>query len=383
MGVIFFEGFETVGTETGNSNRSTVLPRVKLRWTLFEGASGGSDGRGYLADDFETTGFCWRTADSGGSTCKIRHIFPQAIQDIISIPGEQAGQTPKIHIVGFRLHVRSSSQTKEIFFLGYKNNSGNDTFTISAHLNLQVVNSTDLVLRRGSTTLATATNALTAGQWHYIEIKFRISDTFGTQTTDGMGIVNVDGVQVINFTGDTDPDLFNNTSSRDYIGFQFDFTNGSDSSSTDFWAVDDIYALFPEGESSPYDDFLGSSRVVRHALDGDGTPLQWTPSSAVDHYTLVDENGASASDYIETDVDGNRDDFNTQNFSGTGTIFAIKVEAEAINTTGGTPKLLVRTDNASSAYVITDTVNYAVFNHYEDVAGFDSLQCGVEFDSGF
>lgn len=380
MGVLFFEGFETVGTETGNANRSTVLPRAKLRWTGFEGASPGSDARGYLAADFESTGFCWRSADSGGTTFHAWHTFPQAIQDIISVPGEQSGQTPKTHILGGRVHIRSTSATQQILQLQYKSNTGNDSF--GGHLNLNVVNSTDLQLRRGSTVLATATAALTAGQWHYIEIKFLISDTAGAQTTNGLAIVHVDGVEVINFTGDTDGDLWTNTTSRDYVGFRWDFTGGSDSSSTDFWALDDCYALFPEGESAPYDDFLGPCRVVRFALDGDGSPLDWTPSTVGDHYVLVDENGANASDYVESDTDGQIDDYTMANFGGGGTVFAVKAEAEAVNTSGGTPSLKVRIDSNSTAYVVSDTVNYAVFTHYEDVAGFDSSQAGIEFDSG-
>ena len=383
MGIIFFEGFETIGTEIGNANRSTVVPRLNQRYPAAQGVSSGDDPRGYLQDDSEAEGFCWRTADSGGNACKIRFIYPQSVQDIISMQGEQSGQTPKIHIVGFRLHVRSVSQTMTLWSHAYKSNSGVDTFSHINVLNLHIVNSTDLLLRRGGTTLATATAALTPGQWHYIELKFRISDTGGAQTTDGLGIVNVDGTEVINFTGDTDADLFTNSTSRDYVGFSFEFSLGSSSDASDYWALDDLYALFPEGESAPYDDFLGPVRVIRFSLDGDNSPLEWTPSTGSDHFSLVDENGADATDYVESDTDAQVDTFTLTDFGGGGTIYALKAEVEAINTVGGTPNLILGIDGTTITNVVDDTVNYDVFPVYKDAAGFDSSEVSIQFDNGF
>ena len=380
MGVLFFEGFETIGTETGNANRATTQPRAKKRWTKWEQISPGSLGGGYLVDGADQ-GYAWRVPDgSSGDIARMQYIFPQEVIDEISVPGEQSGQTPNIHIIGFRVHTRSVAATLQVVNIGYLSNAGFASF--SGTLNLNIVDSTDIELRRGGTVLATAAGCLTAGDWSYIEWKFRISDTGGAQTTNGMSQVRVNGTEVINFTGDTDPDLFDNTTSRDYIGFNFALSGGSSTDPTNWWGLDDIYALFPDG-SPPYDDFLGPVQVVSYPIDGDSTPLDWTPSTGTDHYTLLDENGAVTSDYVESDTDGQQDQYTITNFEGIGTVFALKIEAEAINTVGGTPELTVAAGDAGTTYTVDDTVNTEVFTHYRDLAGFDSVEASIEFGSGF
>lgn len=381
MGVLFFEGFETIGTETGNANRTITQPRAKKRWTLWEQISPGSLGGGYLIDG-SNGGYAWRVPDgASGDIARMRYVFPEEVIAIISVAGEQSGQTPKEHIIGFRVHPPSSARTEQIVILGYRSNGGSTSF--SGHLNLNIVDSTDIQLRRGSTVLATAVACLTPGDWGYVEWKFKISDTGGAQTANGYGIVNVNGVEVINFTGDTDPDLFDNTTSRDYIGFQFAMDGGSPTDPTNWWGLDDIYALYPVGESAPYNDFLGPVQVISYPIDADGSPLQWTPSTGTEHFSLIDENGANAADYVQSDTDGQVDTFSISNFTGAGTIFALKIEAEVINTVGGTPTITIEAGDVGVPVTVDDTVNYTVIPHYLDLAGFDDVEASITFNSGF
>lgn len=382
MGVIFFEGFETVGTETGQSGRGDVVPRVIMRWDEAEGSSPGSDPRGVLQDDFQSEGFCWRNADTDGGTANFQVVFPEDILTLIAVPFETQSNE---HIIGFRIHTRNlaDAATQLILRTGHRTAGGLDTF--SSQLGMRLAGTTTGIsiemIRGASTLLDTAVDALDKEEWHYIEMKFLLSDTAGAHNEDGYVIVNVDGVEVLNFTGDTDADSASSGQGLDYVGFRFGFSGGS-ATGDDYWGLDDVYALFPDG-GAPYNDFLGPVRVVRFALDGDATPLEWTPSTAADHYTLVGENGADDSDYIESDTDAQIDDFSIEDFAGAGTIYAVKAEAEAINTVGGTPQINVRIDDVATNYIVDDTVDYHVFSHYADAAGFDSSQVGVQFDNGF
>lgn len=385
MGVIFFEGFETVGTATGQSGRATVVPNVHKRWTIAQGSSPGSDPRGVLQSDFQFEGFAWRTADTGGSTTSFRVVFPDDILALIAVPFESA-EEPNEHIIGFRIHTRNLADAASMLLLrtGYRTSSLVDTF--SSQIGLRLVGTATGIsidaIRGASTLLATAVDALDKQEWHYIEVKFLLRDTagVGAPAEDGYVIVNVDGVEVLNFVGDTDADSANAGVGLDYVGFQLSANSGS-ATGDDYWAFDDIYALFPDG-GAPYNDFLGPVRVLRFTLDGDDTS-EWTPSVEGSHFDLVDENGAVASDYIESDTDGQSDTFTVENFAGGGTIYAVKAEAEAINTVGGTPQLNVNIDVLFTTYIVDDTVDYQVFTHYADAAGFDDSEVGVQFDNGF
>ena len=385
MGVIFFEGFETVGTETGQAGRTAVCPRLKQRWTEAEGSSPGSDPRGVLQSDFQSEGFCWRTSDTGGSTANFQVVFPDEVLALIAVPFEDEDAEPMEQIIGFRIHTRNLTDGASILILrtGYRTNSLVDTFSSGIGLRL-VGTATGItleIIRGASTELAEAIDALNKEEWHYIEMKFLLRDTggVGEPAEDGYVIVNVDGVEVINFVGDTDADSANAGQGLDYVGFRFGFSGGS-ATGDDYWALDDVYAMSPD--AAPYNDFLGQVRVVRFELEADST-AEWTPSVEGNHYELVDENGADDSDYIESDTTGQSDTYTIENFGGGGTVYALKAEAEAINTVGGTPILNVSIDGTFTAYTVDDTVDYQVFTHYVDIDGFDDSEVGVQFDSGF
>lgn len=383
MGVLFFEGFETVGTETGSVNATTTRPRVLQRWDKFQGPSPNDGGAGFLIPDANSEGYAWGAPGqtSFDHTMTFAHYWSPEIRDVIAVPHDTLGQNPKFHIIGFRLHIPITARDVDIFsVIGL---TGSSTFQNTGPV-LRIIGSTDLQIFDNPHVLAEADGVFTPGQWHYIEYEFRLGDTSGSNATDGSVRVNVDGIEVIPLTAvDTDSELITGPASRDYAGFQFSW-NGGSSTTDDFWALDDIYALFMEGESAPYDDFLGPVRVISYPLDGDASPIEWTPSTPGDHYSLINENGADDAGYVESDTDGQTDKFTISDFTGQGTIYALKIEAEAINTVGGTPSLTISDGVGDDTEVtVDDTDDYTVFSHITDLAGFDDVEASITFNSGF
>lgn len=90
------------------------------------------------------------------------------------------------------------------------------------------------------------------------------------------------------------------------------------------------------------------------------------------NWDMVDENGADATNYVETDQQGKRDRYNITDLTESGSIWCLKIEAEAINITGGEPSLTIELKSgattSSTEVIVDDLVNYAVFQvlHEQD-----------------
>lgn len=154
----------------------------------------------------------------------------------------------------------------------------------------------------------------------------------------------------------------------------------------DFVGYDDIYVT---DDKSTQAGFLGPSVVVSLPPTAD-TNQDWTTSSGVDHYALVDENGADSADYVEAASNGLIDRFSHEDSIGDGEIYAVKIEAEAINTTSGTPTIEVSMGSSgqiSDTFTVDDTVNYNVFQFTSTTkpgggswtfSDLDALESGIE-----
>src|SRR5262245_57123332 len=148
-----------------------------------------------------------------------------------------------------------------------------DGSTLS-HLTVSFDAAGHLTLLRGThtgTLIATSNQIWTdLSGWHFIEMKATVADA------GCICIVKVDGVEWINFTGDT--------------------RNAGTSTSPDtvFWQgatnaaiqIDDLYVFDATGPA-PYNDFFGDCQVRRLFPNGEGAQLAWTPSTGTTHNTLV------------------------------------------------------------------------------------------------
>lgn len=157
----------------------------------------------------------------------------------------------------------------------------------------------------GSSVLGTSLTGMTLGNWHYIE--WYIKRDSGAS---GRSVVKLDGVVVLDFTGDT----------YDNPGAVY-FILGSASPGLNTFQTgvgyryDDVYILEPDGVGA--NSFLGVSYVPLLRPNGNGASSQWVGSDAnsTDNYLLVDEVARNDLDYVEAFADADRDVYEHETYS--------------------------------------------------------------------
>jgi hypothetical protein len=177
----------------------------------------------------------------------------------------------------------------------------------------------------GDVTLVTGTHALSINTTYLIEIRIKIGDA-------GVGRVEVkiDGVQDIDFTGDTKPGA----------DTQFNRVRLGSTGDTDTYC----YAYF---DNFIVDDagWIGDTKIQAILPTGAGATTGWTPSAG-NNYACVDEVPPSDADYVSINAIDTTDTYAAGDLSGTiGTIKCVQVQSRT--RTDGTPtpenlKLVVR-----------------------------------------
>jgi hypothetical protein len=179
----------------------------------------------------------------------------------------------------------------------------------------------EIVAKVGASTVATsAVGQLVAGTWKHIEVKVVVADVAGRI------IVKVNGVLVIDYTGDTR----NGQADADVYSVAI-FRSGGVS---DFY-VDDVFLL--NGAGTVNNDMLGDCVVNTIYPDGNGNYSQGAGSdgNSVDNYLLVDEpNAPNTSDYVSLVATGDKDSYTFGNVAA-GTIFGIAQRASAAKSDAG------------------------------------------------
>lgn len=180
------------------------------------------------------------------------------------------------------------------------------------------------VTRAGSAlTSGTSTNAITTGVFYYVEWKVTIADSIGV----GSCVVKVNGATWITVATGQDTKATANASANQIT------LNGSTSTNTA--TFDDFYICDLSG-SAPQNDFLGDCRIDCQFPNADGSNSTWTPSTGTTHYTLVDEATPNTTDYVESNVIGNKDTWAFQDLSSiTGTIYGVQINTAALKDDAG------------------------------------------------
>ena len=178
-------------------------------------------------------------------------------------------------------------------------------------INLRPTVTGELAIYLGSTLLKTTSGlGLTINNWYWIELKVLCAASVGTYE------VRVGGLNVLSDTGVT-----TKAGTHNYHNSVM-FYNYYSGPVMDF---DDIYIL--DGSGSVNNDFLGNMKVVAIVPNADVSGAkEFTPSSAVDHYTLVDENPITDdTDYVEDGTTGHRDLWEYGSVSSLGAIAGLQI----------------------------------------------------------
>jgi len=374
MALLFFEGFETVGTETGLAYQGTTRPRIDMRWYSTYASPTPATQSFFLIDDRHSEGYAIQMGQAAGSTGNyLQWEVPSAYRS--------TGTAAAEFVVGMWVHVPSTSRTFS-FLTAYSQSGG----APDDHILFRVVNSQDIDCRFGYgayISLGSASSVFTAGSWHHVEVKFKIGNSpygYIQAKVDGATVFTSASIDTQDFWGDVR---------------WFRLLNTTNSTGNDYVAYDDIYILVTSG-STPTDYLGPNARVYSMPPDGDSTPLQWTPSSGTVHYALIDENGADSADYVETSTNGYEEMFTLGSPADTGTVHGVKIEAEAIDTSAGANNMDVRITSGSTTqetnWNVTSTTAYDVFVHYEGdtdpdtssawtTSGINALKAGVQFNT--
>ncbi len=180
------------------------------------------------------------------------------------------------------------------------------------HIILRLNTSGELsVLRSPSTVLGTGSAALTSGTYYFIELKVVISDTVGTVD------VSVNGASVLSLTSqDT-----RNGGNASWTGFRLCDNNALGQITLgDF---DDLYVADNSGSSN--NDLLGPIRIATILPDGAGASSDFTPSTGVDNYAMVDEPSTDGdSTYVSSSTPGDHDTYTFAAVGLTGTVKGVQ-----------------------------------------------------------
>jgi hypothetical protein len=172
-----------------------------------------------------------------------------------------------------------------------------------------------IIVKRGSTTLATSSSTIAVDTWMYIELKTAIHDSAGTY------LVRVDEATFGGLSATGQDTRNGGTGQWDAVSLR----SASGSVDNDF---DDYYVCDAAGANN--NDFLGDSKVQTLLPQTDavaaGTNASFTPSTGSDHGALVDEASPNGdTDYNSSSTVGHIDTYNYPSLSLTGTIRGVQV----------------------------------------------------------
>lgn len=265
---------------------------------------------------------------------------------------------------GFKL---GTSPAAGNILIGYEGGVANFYVSISVGRYLEVKDA-------AGTIQATSATPLSVGIWYYIEGKAIIGNTGSVE-------VKVDTSQVINATS---IDIQN--SSNAYItSYRFYGNSGT-------FYFDDHYFLDSTGTTN--NTYLGDCRVDPFLPTADTADKDWTPSTGVVNYQMVDDPTAPDGDstYVYSALVGDIDLYDFADMPiGTGDVYGLQVVANARKMDAGTKNIKLKvkydatTQDSSSISLSTTYANKtAIFETSDGVntawtkATVDAAKIGIE-----
>ena len=188
--------------------------------------------------------------------------------------------------IGFA--IRTNGTSPEVYFAGDN--------AATSHIRC-VISPTGFTVFRGATQIAIYNTPIVNSSYYYVEYAVTISSTVGSV------VCRLDGVPMINFSGNTKNGGTNDSIDR----LTYNVPGGGG-----WW--DDCYICDGSG-SAPYNNFLGDVRVYSLSPNGAGSSTQWTPDTG-SNYARVNEVPYSAANYVQSNVSGQRDTYTLADLPG-------------------------------------------------------------------
>lgn len=189
-----------------------------------------------------------------------------------------------------------------------------------------------LFVSRNGTVLATSSSAVAAGVYNFIEVKATINNTTGSFE------VRLNGNNVLSATNVDTQNTANAFINEVALGC---YTKALGDTTLCTHRYDDFY--FCDTTGSTNNDFLGDIRVDAIFPTADGFYSQWTTSTGIDHFALVDETDPNTTDYNSDGTIGNKDSYVMQNPPAllSQTIHGVKAKVAALKDDAGARSLKV------------------------------------------
>jgi hypothetical protein len=220
-------------------------------------------------------------------------------------------------------------------FLLSVNNGANDE-----HVQLET-SGRDIRVRVRNGTIDTIVYNVLEGyhRWSLIELKTKIHNT------TGYWYLYVNGILV---GSHTDMDTQYNDLVLDRVKFNH-FNN--------FTNLSDTYVCDLTGSQN--NDVLGAFHVQGILPDANGDDSDWTPSTAVDNYTLVNEETANEDSYVESGTPDEQDLYNYEDLTGTwDEIFGVQINTRAFLDASGSETVAI----LCSSNGTEDSANFTTTN---------------------
>jgi hypothetical protein len=352
MALLFYDGFEGLAAVAANNAGSTI----QLRY-----ASVGGAGNARVSNTNTPPpdgGYYWEAGNPFSTVSLAVNVSPHASGVVgMRFRGGRAG--------GFLVNLADAWTFRLVEINGS-----------IAHLTLRVLSSGAVEVRRGlqsGTVLGTSDTAVfSVGVWAYLEMKYIIDDTNG-------GVwVKVNGADVLRLGAYAISPTTLDTRNAGTAGIIDQWQIGNPASTDTFnpaYGFDDLYMLDLTGVE-PYNDFLGSVRVLELTPDAAGASAQFTPSAGTNHEAVDEVPGHDGNTtYVESGTAGHRDLYNLTTAT-VSSVLAVKTIAVARRTDAGptelelsvrsgsttgdsTPKLLADTfgEHAHTFLINPDTTN--------------------------
>ena len=305
MTVFRIDGFETYGDNTATDAQIETRIGATMQ-TTHNLVSGGLSGSKSLV--FADTGLALQYPTLGSAQGDfITYEFPDGSYRHKNLKVSTNSSIDEI-VCGFRVYVPDITDNLDVTL--FQNLTGVTTVATT----VSILGGTGMRVRDASSTNHDVTGVLTKGQWHYIEIEYKMAPSsaggFMKVYVDGTEQISTGSVNICSFT------FFSQYGCR--LGVQAT-SNQLDTSEN--FRLDDVYLLYEDGviNTGP----IGECKVVPLEPDADATPNDWTPSTGSDNWDMVNGQGWDTATYVEGSS-GNDDHYTTEDLSGADTVHAVQ-----------------------------------------------------------